>query len=192
MGLSGEALLAWVSAEEREMRDQRAKDREEARLAAQADHEQDERRAGGHGGGKKTTEEEEEKEGTSCRGTCGSLAGGSGEDSGRRASAPAFLRRALDRTCLSRFQFQWVCPRSSSGGPSKVRGRGLESGSCQGAVAEAGLVDEAYLVRLSATSVSTALHIIAHPCAVNHACRAASALTHVDEHIMPGRRGTQL
>ncbi|KAL1474121.1 hypothetical protein MTO96_038220 [Rhipicephalus appendiculatus] len=93
--------------------------------------------------------EEEEKEGTSCRETCGSLTGGSGEDSRRRASAPAFLRRPLDRTCLSKFQFRWACPRSSSGGPSKVRGRGLVSGSCQGAVAEAGFVDEAYLVRSS-------------------------------------------
>lgn len=41
MGLSGEALLAWVSAEEKEMRDQRAKDREEARLAAQVEHERE-------------------------------------------------------------------------------------------------------------------------------------------------------
>ncbi|KAL1476948.1 hypothetical protein MTO96_036123 [Rhipicephalus appendiculatus] len=49
-----------------------------------------------------------------------------------------------------------------------------------------------YPVGLAATSVSTALRLVAHPCAVNHACRAASALTHVDEHIMPGRRGTQL
>ncbi|KAH6929623.1 hypothetical protein HPB50_003328 [Hyalomma asiaticum] len=39
MGLSGEALLAWVSAEKKEMRDQRAKEQEEARLAAQAEHE---------------------------------------------------------------------------------------------------------------------------------------------------------
>ncbi|KAL1483924.1 hypothetical protein MTO96_032868 [Rhipicephalus appendiculatus] len=62
---------------------------------------------------------------------------------------PAFQRRALDRTCLSRFQSRWTCPRSCSGGPSKVRGRGLVSGSCQGAVAEAGLVDEAYRVRSS-------------------------------------------
>ncbi|KAL1452333.1 hypothetical protein MTO96_043829, partial [Rhipicephalus appendiculatus] len=51
-----------------------------------------------------------------------------------------------DRT---RFQSRWTCPRSCSGGPSKVRGRGLVSGSCQGAVAEAGLVDEAYRVRSS-------------------------------------------
>ncbi|KAL1438334.1 hypothetical protein MTO96_048165 [Rhipicephalus appendiculatus] len=65
------------------------------------------------------------------------------------ASAPAFLRRALDRTCLSNFQFRWACPRSSSGGPSKVRGRGLVSGSCQGAVADSGFVGEAYLVRSS-------------------------------------------
>ncbi|KAL1468741.1 hypothetical protein MTO96_041282 [Rhipicephalus appendiculatus] len=34
------------------------------------------------------------------------------------------------------------------------------------------------------TSVSTALHRVAHPCAVNRACRAASALTHVDEHML--------
>ncbi|KAL1478888.1 hypothetical protein MTO96_052293 [Rhipicephalus appendiculatus] len=58
-------------------------------------------------------------------------------------------RRALDRTCLSKFQSRWTCPRSCSGVPSKVRGRGLVSGSCQGAVAEAGLVDEAYRVRSS-------------------------------------------
>ncbi|KAL1474627.1 hypothetical protein MTO96_037832 [Rhipicephalus appendiculatus] len=77
------------------------------------------------------------------------LAGASGEDSRRQASAPAFLRRALDRTCLSKFQSRWACPRSCSGGLSKVRGRGLGSGSCKGAVAEAGLVDEAYLVRSS-------------------------------------------
>lgn len=41
MGLSGEALVAWVSAEQKEMRDQRAKEREEARIAAQADHERE-------------------------------------------------------------------------------------------------------------------------------------------------------
>ncbi|KAL1446633.1 hypothetical protein MTO96_044513, partial [Rhipicephalus appendiculatus] len=109
----------------------------------------DERRAGGTEAARKTRKEEEEKEGTSCRGTCGSLAGGSGEDSGRRAAGPAFQRRALDRTCPSKFQSRWTCPRSCSGGPSKVRGRGLVSGSCQGAVAEAGLVDEAYRVRSS-------------------------------------------
>ncbi|KAL1420168.1 hypothetical protein MTO96_024511 [Rhipicephalus appendiculatus] len=61
----------------------------------------------------------------------------------------AFQRRALDRTCLSRFQSRWTCPRPCSGGPSKVRGRGLVSGSCQGAVAEAELLDEAYRVRPS-------------------------------------------
>ncbi|KAL1484527.1 hypothetical protein MTO96_032535 [Rhipicephalus appendiculatus] len=53
------------------------------------------------------------------------------------------------RVGLSKFQFRWACPRSSSDGPSKFRGRGLVSGSCQGAVAEAGFVDEAYLVRSS-------------------------------------------
>ncbi|KAL1479207.1 hypothetical protein MTO96_052045 [Rhipicephalus appendiculatus] len=62
---------------------------------------------------------------------------------------PRRSRRALDRTCLSKFQSRCTCPRSCSGGPSKVRGRGLVSGSCQGAVAEAGLVDEAYRVRSS-------------------------------------------
>ncbi|KAH7934644.1 hypothetical protein HPB51_028990 [Rhipicephalus microplus] len=41
MGLSGEALLECVSTEEKEMRDQRAKDREEARLAAQVEHERE-------------------------------------------------------------------------------------------------------------------------------------------------------
>ncbi|KAL1480483.1 hypothetical protein MTO96_050987 [Rhipicephalus appendiculatus] len=50
---------------------------------------------------------------------------------------------------LEKVQFRWACPRSSSGGPSKVQERGLVSGTCQGAVAEAGFVNEAYLVRSS-------------------------------------------
>ncbi|KAL1416405.1 hypothetical protein MTO96_027968 [Rhipicephalus appendiculatus] len=44
---------------------------------------------------------------------------------------------------------QHVPARSSSGGPSKVQGRGLLSGSCQGAEVGAGFVDEAYLVQSS-------------------------------------------
>ncbi|KAL1485108.1 hypothetical protein MTO96_048813, partial [Rhipicephalus appendiculatus] len=187
------------------MRDQRAKDREEARLAAQADHEreiarmeaerllleerlrvaeaqrpntssagdsmgggqssrsphkmippyegktetdEDERRAGGTEAARKQRNRRRKKK-ERAAGERGRSAGRSGEDSRRRASAPAFLRRAFDRACLSKFPFQWACPRSRSGGPSKVRGRGLVSGSCQGPVAEAGFVDEAYLVRSS-------------------------------------------
>ncbi|XP_037518104.1 uncharacterized protein LOC119394875 [Rhipicephalus sanguineus] len=38
MGLTGEALQVWVSAEQKDMRDQRAKEREEARVAAQEEH----------------------------------------------------------------------------------------------------------------------------------------------------------
>ena len=38
MGLSGEALQAWVSAEQKDMRDQRAKELEETRIAAQEEH----------------------------------------------------------------------------------------------------------------------------------------------------------
>ncbi|KAH7941129.1 hypothetical protein HPB49_010257 [Dermacentor silvarum] len=41
MGLSREALQAWVSAEQKKMRDQRAKEREEARITAKADHERE-------------------------------------------------------------------------------------------------------------------------------------------------------
>ncbi|KAL1446359.1 hypothetical protein MTO96_028840 [Rhipicephalus appendiculatus] len=44
----------------------------------------------------------------------------------------------------------------------------------------------------AATSFPTALHTVAHPCAVNRSCRAVSALAQVDEHFMTGRRGSQL
>lgn len=38
MGLSGEALKEWVSSEQKDMRDQRAKEREETKIAAQEEH----------------------------------------------------------------------------------------------------------------------------------------------------------
>lgn len=51
-----------------------------------------------------------------------------------------FLRLALD---------QYVPARSSSGGLSKIQGRGLLNSPCLGAVAGSMFVDEAYLVRSS-------------------------------------------
>ncbi|KAH7947312.1 hypothetical protein HPB52_010030 [Rhipicephalus sanguineus] len=102
-------------------------------------------------------------------------------------------------------------PRSSSGGLFKVQGRGLPKGSCLGAVAESRIVSEAYLVwsswvvagpwssgvatysaGLAATSDSTALHTVAHPCGVKRASHATCAFAHVDDRIMLGRRGAKL
>ncbi|KAH7961488.1 hypothetical protein HPB52_009369 [Rhipicephalus sanguineus] len=100
---------------------------------------------------------------------------------------------------------------TSSGGLFKVQGRGLLNGSCLGAVAEGRIVGEAYLAWffvgrgltrvlgscdlycwVGRDSDSTALHTVAHPCAVKRASRATCVLAHVDDRIMLARRGPKL
>lgn len=112
---------------------------------------------------------------------------------------PAFLRRALG---------QDVPIRSSSCGLSQIQGRGLLSCSCQDAVAGKRFVDEGYMVLsswvmsgpelrelrqvvvvLATTCYSTVPHTVAHPCADDSSSRtnrATSALSHIDQHTMPG------